>query len=258
MTEWWTYRPEDFLLFSARTYWRMFELHNAALWPLPLAGPVLGALFLLIAWRRPEAGRWIVAVLAILWALVGWSFVWSRYANINWAATWLAPLFPLEALLLLGAAFVQHPLTVVRHGPATAVGLALVAVAVAYPLVAPLGGRPWGTAEIFGLAPDPTAIGTLGFALLLAAPRWMVPIPVLWCLLSGATLLTMGATEAWLPLGAAAASVFVAFVRRRRPEESAQRSRGPASPYLIDHNARPSDRADLAGSCADESHGRPT
>ena len=36
MSEWWTYRPEDFLLFSPRVYWRMFELHNAALWPLQL------------------------------------------------------------------------------------------------------------------------------------------------------------------------------------------------------------------------------
>src|SRR3982074_3146188 len=32
MSEWWTYRPEDFLLFSPRVYWRMFELHNAGLW----------------------------------------------------------------------------------------------------------------------------------------------------------------------------------------------------------------------------------
>src|SRR5262245_6330489 len=41
MSEWWTYRPEDFLLFSPRVYWRMFELHNAALWPLQV--PVLAA-----------------------------------------------------------------------------------------------------------------------------------------------------------------------------------------------------------------------
>ena len=29
----WSYRLSDFLLFSPRVYWRMFELHNAALWP---------------------------------------------------------------------------------------------------------------------------------------------------------------------------------------------------------------------------------
>ena len=36
MTEWESYRLSDFLLFSPRTYWRLFELHNEALWPLPL------------------------------------------------------------------------------------------------------------------------------------------------------------------------------------------------------------------------------
>lgn len=72
MTEWWTYRPEDFLLFSARTYWRLFELHNAALWPLPLAGPPLGAALLWLLWsRRPGAERWTLAILGLLWALVG-------------------------------------------------------------------------------------------------------------------------------------------------------------------------------------------
>ena len=34
MTEWWTYRPRDFVLFSEPVYWRLFELANAALWPL--------------------------------------------------------------------------------------------------------------------------------------------------------------------------------------------------------------------------------
>ena len=52
MSEWWTYRAEDFLLFSPRVYWRMFELHNAALWPLHLLTLAAGLLIiLLIAWR---------------------------------------------------------------------------------------------------------------------------------------------------------------------------------------------------------------
>ncbi len=33
MPDWSTYRLEDFLLFSPRTYYRLFELHNAAVWP---------------------------------------------------------------------------------------------------------------------------------------------------------------------------------------------------------------------------------
>jgi hypothetical protein len=33
MREWWTYSAEDFLLFSSRSYWRLIERHNEALWP---------------------------------------------------------------------------------------------------------------------------------------------------------------------------------------------------------------------------------
>ena len=49
MSEWWTYRAVNFLLFSPRVYWRMFELHNAALWPLHVltlaAGLIITATF---------------------------------------------------------------------------------------------------------------------------------------------------------------------------------------------------------------------
>ncbi len=31
MQEWWSYRPGDFLLFSPRTYWRLFQLANETL-----------------------------------------------------------------------------------------------------------------------------------------------------------------------------------------------------------------------------------
>ena len=74
------------------------------------------------------------------------------------------------------------------------------------PLLAPLQGRGWATSEVFGIAPDPTAIATLG-VLLLARGRLLpllVPIPILWCLLSGMTLSTMGEPQAWGPYAALA------------------------------------------------------
>ena len=33
MSEWWTYTLSDFLLFSPRTYHRLFELHNVVMTP---------------------------------------------------------------------------------------------------------------------------------------------------------------------------------------------------------------------------------
>ena len=190
----WSYRLSDFLLFSPRIYWRMFELHNAALWPLPLVMLALGIAALAGAILRPQQSwRLIAILLAVLWAWVGWSFVWERYATINWAALYAAPLFAIEALLflILGGAFNRLSFDS-RHLRGWG-GILLVALALAYPLLAPLFGRPWHGAEFFGIAPDPTAIATLGF-LLMARGRSVLllyPIPLLWCLASGLTLWAM-------------------------------------------------------------------
>ena len=195
----WSYQLSDFLLFSPRVYWRMFELHNEALWPLPLVTLALGiaALALTILWPR-QSGRWIAILLAVLWAWVGWSFVWERYATINWGAAYAAPLFAVEALLLGIVGF-----NALALDPRSARGLAgvlLVALALAYPLLAPVFGRSWQGAEVFGIGPDPTAIATLGF-LLLARGRavfLLYPIPLLWCLVSALTLWAMADAQAWI------------------------------------------------------------
>jgi hypothetical protein len=119
MSEWWTYRAEDFLLFSPRVYWRMFELHNAALWPLHVLTLAAGIIILLVAWRPTTwaRARWIAFIRAILWIFVGWSFLWNRYATINWAAAYLAPAFAVEGILLLILS-IRDGLAFDRRGPA--------------------------------------------------------------------------------------------------------------------------------------------
>ena len=55
MSEWWTYSLLDFLLFSPRTYYRLFELYNLAVWPWHVLAIVLG-LAVLVFWLR--GGAW--------------------------------------------------------------------------------------------------------------------------------------------------------------------------------------------------------
>ena len=213
MSEWWTYRPEDFLLFSPRVYWRLFEAHNAALWPLHPVTLAAGFAIVLLVARRPKVWtRWIALLLAILWIFVGWTYLWNRYATINWAAAYIAPAFFAEGALLLVAGM-RDALAFDRRGPSDWIGYLILGLALAgQPLLAPLQGRGWASSEVFGVAPDPTVMATLG-VLLLARGRlvpWLLPIPVLWCFLSGMTLQTMGEPQAFAPygviaLGAAAA-----------------------------------------------------
>lgn len=207
MSEWWSYALSDFLLFSPRVYRRMFELHNGAVWPIQVLTLATGlAMVMLVLWRPRGHGRLIALFLAITWAFVAWSFFSLRYTTINWAAAYVAPLFALEAMLLLVTGVLFGRLTFDWRGVPGLLGLLLVAFAlVGQPSLAPLMGRPWASAEIFGIAPDPTAIATLGLLLLARGKPvgLLSPIPVFWCVMTGATLWAMEAPEAWISPAAA-------------------------------------------------------
>ncbi|MFN4309399.1 MAG: DUF6064 family protein [Ferrovibrio sp.] len=208
MAEWWTYGLSDFLLFSPQTYQRLFELHNAALWPAQVAALIAGIGLILLTMRRSR-GAW--GLVALAWLLVAWLWFHQRYATINWAADWIAIGFALQALLLL-----WHGL---RGRPAAArdpiAGLAFMVFAIAaQPLLPRLLGRPWKQAEIFALAPGPTVIATLGLLLALPAPRHLLILPLLWCAIDGATLWSMGAPEAWLLPAAGLLTVAMTALRR--------------------------------------------
>lgn len=204
MDEWWTYTLADFLLFSPRTYYRMLEHHNVAVWPGQILTLGLGlGTFALLRRPTPRQGRVISTIVAVLWAWVAWSFLWQRYTSINPAAVYLAWLFAVEALLLVWIGVIRgrllyHP---GRHG-AGILGIALFTLALAfYPVLAPLAGRSWHHGEVFGVAPDPTVLGTIALLVLAEGrPRWeLLAIPVLWCAISGATLWAMGSPEALIP-----------------------------------------------------------
>ena len=101
MGEWWTYRPSDFLMFSAGTWGRLLQAWNRALWPWQLALVALALLLLAAAARRPrQAAPSLVPVLALAWAWVAWGFHWQRFALVNTGATWSAAAFGLQAVLL--------------------------------------------------------------------------------------------------------------------------------------------------------------
>ena len=58
MSEWWTYRIASFVLFSPRTYLRLCEIYNDAIWPLQIVTLAGGIALVLVAWvGRPSSAR---------------------------------------------------------------------------------------------------------------------------------------------------------------------------------------------------------
>ena len=215
MSEWWTYRLSSFLLFSPRTYHRLFELYNRAIFPAQAVFLGLGLAIPVLLTRGPAARRRAVpAMLAAAWLFVAVAFLALRYASINFATVHFAWAFGLEAALFVGLGVARGGLSFDRPSGAIArVGMAVFAFALAVePLVGPALGRGWREVELFGVAPDPTAVATLGL-LLVARGRGrglLMVVPAIWCLTTGAFLAAMEAPDAWVAPAAAALAVGLA------------------------------------------------
>ncbi len=192
MSEWWTYRLVDFLMFSPRTYWRLVATYNREVWPLQIAAIAVGLALLWFAARRPRAAaRVVLPVLALAWLWVGWAFHWQRYATINWGARPVAVAFAVEATLLLAVALGRvAPPRPARERMRRA-GLALGGLLL-YPVLSPAMGRPWLQAEVFAVMPEPTALVTVGL-LLAVQPRCVTALAVV----PGLSL-ALGAATWWL------------------------------------------------------------
>ena len=220
MTEWWTYRIDSFLLFSARTYQRLIESTNTDVWPLQMV-TLMAGMGLLLWLGRPHSqrrDRVVFVLLALAWAWVAWDFLHRRFATINWAADYAALLFALQAVALLWVGVSRGGRVRRRKlSPTDPVAILLIVLGViVYPLLAPMLGRPWVQAEVFGVAPDPTVITTLGFLLLAEPPRrLLIVVPVLWCLFHGALLWGLRAGQAWVPPAVALLAVACLLWRRK-------------------------------------------
>lgn len=214
------YTLSDFLLFSARVYYRTLELHNAALWPLHVLALVAGACIVLCLLRPTLLGmRFSYALLAVAWLFVAWTFFLDRYATINWAAAYLAPAIGAQGLLLGIMAIKLKATNLTYSGNARrtlAIGLVVFSL-IGYPLLAFAFGRPWHAAELFGIAPDPTATATLA---VLALGRGILAVlaaivPVVWIIITSLTLHTLGAVDFFVPALLALASAVAAYAQSR-------------------------------------------
>ena len=218
MRDWLDYRLSDLLLFSPRTYYRMFEIYHRDVWP---AQVIAAALVIAVALMLSRPGAWrdraIAGLLALAWLWVGVMFHYRAYASINWAATYFGGMFIAQAILIGWLGVARRPRADVQTPAGVWVSpLVWLVAALVPPLASWLAGRSWEQVEVFGLTPDATAIATVALVVLRRydTPRAIVIVPLVWCVIGAATMWALGSTETWY-LIAGAAIALGALARRR-------------------------------------------
>ena len=213
MDEWWTYQLSDLILFSSHTYYRLIELYNTAIWPLQIIAIIIGCTVLVLVWRRPHwHGKAITIILALSWLWIAWSFHWQRFANIHWVASYFALGFIIQALLLIWVGVIKNHMTINLDNIASQfTGLGILGFAIAIqPFIMMLTGNIWKQVELFALTPDPTVTASIGVLLLTDIRKhwWLTIIPLVWCVISAATLWALDSANAFVMIAIGLMAIF--------------------------------------------------
>ncbi len=198
------------LPFSQTQFLEVFAAYNAAIWPLQIATLLLGVLAIVLVF---SACRWsdriISAVLALLWALMGIGYHWLYFSTVNPAAWIFGGLFMLAASVFLIEGTIRDS---IRFRPRTGISgwvatvLIVYGIAV-YPATSLLVTHPYPQTPLFGVAPCPTTIFTLGMLLLAKHPTpfFLAALPIIWSLIGASAAILLDVPQDLALIVAAAA-----------------------------------------------------
>jgi Family of unknown function (DUF6064) len=211
------------LPFSTQQFLAVFAAYNAAIWPLQIVAYLLGVLVLAaLFWRNAHAARLILFVLALMWAVNGALYHYLFFAPINPAAKIFAGLFLLQAALSVAAALMVSSVRIQAGlNLRTAVACAVLAYSmIIYAALGHAAGHGLMAGPMFGVAPCPTAIFTIGVLLLLRGRlvKWLAIIPLVWAMIGTSAAVLLGIREdLGLAASAVALLIFLALDYRRGP-----------------------------------------
>ncbi len=207
--------------FTVEQFLDVFAAYNAAIWPSQIIAYVLGLVALTAVFlRQPIASRLILSILALMWAGNGIGYHLLFFNTINPAAKLFAAVFVLQAVLFTVSAIAARDLRIdIGRDFRSIAGFAAIAYAMLiYPALGILAGHGLMAGPMFGVAPCPTTIFTIGM-LLLAHGRWVVwlsIIPLLWSLVGLAAAWQLSIPEDFGLALAGVALVLVLAARQMR------------------------------------------
>lgn len=210
--------------FTPQQFFEVFSAYNAAIWPAQVVAYALGLAAVVSLWLAPaHAPRFIACVLALMWLWNGVCYHWLAFSPINPAAKAFAVVFVVQAVLFTAIALMHHGISIRLGRDFRAVaGFGFIAYAMLiYPIFGLWAGHGFMAGPMFGVAPCPTTIFTIGLLLLMRGRgvAWLSVIPFLWSLIGLAAALQLGMIEDLaLPVAALVLIVVLAAeaVRARR------------------------------------------
>jgi hypothetical protein len=210
------------LPFTSEAFFAVFEQYNLAIWPAQVLAYILGLAVAVLMLKPVRHGdRAIAAILAVAWIGMGAGYHMTYFAAINPVALVFGAAFVVQGALFAWTGVVHDRLRF-RFTPDLAgwTGLGLMAFAMAvYPLLGLAVGHAWPAAPMFGVAPCPTTIFTIGALVLGRAGLSLMAIPLVWAVIgtTGAFLLQVPQD---VSLAIAAALGLALTMLRRRPVAS--------------------------------------
>ena len=178
------------LPFTRSEFLQVFVDYNQGIWPLQWVAGALGFVALaLLRSDKPWADRAIATILAALWTIMGVGYHWLFFSAINPAAYLFGGLFVATAIILLVEGAIRNRIRFQFHrGLKGWLALLLFAYSlVVYPILGLAITHPYPETPLFGVAPCPTTVFSLGLLLLASYPRPMLlaAVPLLWAGIGG-------------------------------------------------------------------------
>ena len=168
-------------------------------------------------WRA--GGRIILAVLSAFWLWIGVVFHLLFFLQINFLAIGFGALFVIQGILFAASALAGRRSFAFRADVFGWSGLFLAIFALAvYPLLAFIAGHGWPRMQVFGVAPTPTVIFSLGMLLMAErrSPLLLAALPLVWALIGGSAVFLLGSITEDLSLLVAGVAAFSLLVWKRR------------------------------------------
>ncbi|PKN65800.1 MAG: hypothetical protein CVU54_18550 [Deltaproteobacteria bacterium HGW-Deltaproteobacteria-12] len=174
--------------FTVEQFFDIFGTYNTAIWPVQILAYILGVVVLILAFRDSNlSARVISGILALFWIWMGTFYHIMHFSAINSAAWIFGIFYILQGLLfiILGVIFGKLAFRFTLK-PLSIIGACFILYAmVIYPLLGISFGHNYPRAPMFGVAPCPTTIFTLGILLWTtkSVPGYLLVIPFLWSII---------------------------------------------------------------------------